>query len=881
MSQPVRRDLAGGVWEVAEPDPDRQQLWSKELDLPAPAVQVLLNRGIHELDEARRFLLAGPEHLHAPSLMAGMDQAVARLARAIEARERIRIYGDYDADGVTGTALLLLFLRGLGASVDFYIPSRLDEGYGLSGGALEEARNQGVDLVVSVDCGITSLAEARRAEGIGLDLIITDHHEPLDELPRAVAVLDPKRRDCPYPFKDLAGVGVAYKLATALAARYGRPEPMEYLDLVALGTVGDVVSLRGENRDLVKGGLPLIGQGLRLGLRALVDLAGLGGKPITAEGVAFGLVPRINAIGRIGDAREAVALLISDDWAEACARAARLDAENRSRQQIEAAVLEEARAWLAAHPEEAAGPAIVLSSPSWHVGVVGLVAARLLELYHRPVVILTEGPDGEARGSARSMPGVNIFEALKACDGATSRFGGHELAAGVAIPAGGLDRFRETFRNAVAQLTAGAVPRPRVAVDAEVPLDVSDQRLAQALARFAPFGTGNPPPLFASRGVEVIEARRVGQEGNHLRLRIRQGKRMLEAIGFNLGSAMEMVGGRPIDLLYTPELNEWNGRRRVQLVVRHLCPSDESGLKPAEALFGKGKPDAWPATPSTPTPPPPTIVVDRRGHPDRSAALVEILSRARLAVIAVNNRWTAGAIEARLVQLQGADGVQSADRPGGLAGRVYVIGSIHGHQVIRSVQPVHPEAGARGSAALVLYHPPFSQGHLAHLTRVARAAVGPGSDPVEVDLLYGPADVRLSEVILARQSPDRSALVEIYRTLRELAPYGTPLALAGLFRRLSGPWERERALVGLTILEELGLLKRIIAADGESLILSKPTPGVKLDLEASDTYRRGRLAGQAFAAHAAEVLSAAPETLVALAWAPGKADERLEERGAV
>lgn len=878
---PSVRGFAGTVWEVAEPDPDRQELWSRELDLPAPAVQVLLNRGIHELDEARRFLLSGPQEFHDPSLLAGMDQAVTRLARAIEAGERIRVYGDYDADGVTSTALLLLFLRGLGAGVDFYIPSRLDEGYGLNGAALREAKDQGIDLVVSVDCGITSLEEARLAGSIGLDLVITDHHEPLDELPGALAVINPKRRDCSYPFKGLAGVGVAYKLAAALAKRYGRSEPGEYLDLVTLGTVADVVPLQGENRSLVKAGLPLIRQGTRLGLRALLDQAGLSGKPITAEGVAYGLAPRINAIGRIGDAREAVALLVSGDWADACARAARLDAENRSRQSIEGVILSEAKAWLAEHPEEATGPTIVLSSPAWHVGVVGIVATRLVELYYRPVVLLVEQSDGEARGSARSVRGLNVFEALKACGGAVSRFGGHELAAGLTVPAGGLARFREVFAATAARLGEGVDLNPRLAVDAEVSLAAADQRLGQALGRLAPFGAGNPPPLLAAHGVEVLEARCVGQDGSHLRLRVKQDQRTLDAIAFNQGPAAETAKQGPIDLVFTPEINDWNGHERVQLVVRDLRPTGQAATAqaaPAQAPVRTAVP-AFAAAPAAPVSagaaaPLPVLagVHDRRGQPDRRAALTEALAGVDLAVIAVNNRWTAKAIEARLAPS---------------AHRLYVVGSGHGQSVFWPLPPVLAQAGAAPgiareatagapTAALVLYHPPFSPDHLARL-----ALTTAGLTSVGVHLLYGPADVRLTEVILARQAPDRAALVELYRTLREQAPYGTPLPVARLLGRASGPWERERTLVGVTILEELGLLERIMAVDGESLILSKPAPKAKLDLESSDTYRQGRLTGEAFAAYADALLTAAAEVLVAQAFGRDAAGRRPDERGAV
>ncbi|MHB9059407.1 MAG: single-stranded-DNA-specific exonuclease RecJ [Bacillota bacterium] len=893
MSPLVRRGFAGTVWEVAEPDPDRQELWSRELDLPAPAVQVLLNRGLHELDEARRFLLAGPGDIHDPSLLAGMEQAVERLAKAIEAKERIRVYGDYDADGVTSTALLLMFLRGLGANVDFYIPSRLDEGYGLNAAALREARERGIDLVVSVDCGITSLNEARVAEEIGLDLVITDHHEPLDEWPGALAVVNPKRPDCAYPFKGLAGVGVAFKLATALARRFGRPEPGEYLDLVTLGTVADVVPLYGENRALVKAGLPLISQGTRLGLRALLDQAGLSGKPITAESVAFGLAPRINAIGRLGDAGEALALLVSTDWADACARAARLDAENRSRQSLEAAILEQAKRHLAEHPEEAEGPAIVLASPDWHVGVVGIVATRLVELYERPVVLLVQTPDGEARGSARSVRGVNLFEALKACAEATSRFGGHELAAGLGVPPGGLDRFREAFTATVARLSEGVDLTTRVDVDAEIALGATDQRLAQALQRFAPYGAGNPSPLLAARGVEVIEARLVGADSKHLRLKVKQDGRTLEGIAFNLGPALEMTRQGRVDLLFTPQVNEWNGRERLELLVRDLRPAGPGEAAAITATPARPAASAAPATapwaqPTASTARPALAALcDRRAASDRLAALHEALSEAGPALIAVNNRWTARALEARLALAPGHGRQLVPAKPLGHSGRTYLISSGSGelqawpapNGAASAVGPAAaPIAAVTATpAALVLYHPPFSPEHLARLAATAAAA---GLDPVRLHLLYGPADIRLSQVILARQAPDRDALVGLYRDLREQAPQGSPVPLRRLFRPAAGPWERERAMVGVTILEELGLLERIMTPDGESLILSIPAPKAKFDLESSDTYRRGRLSGEAFAAYAETALTAAAEVLVAQAFAPDAATGRPEERGA-
>lgn len=550
---------------------------ARELGLDPLAARVLACRGLGDPAEAQRFLDPRLADLPDPFLMAGMERAVARLTRALAAGERIALYGDYDVDGVTSTALLAGFLRAAGGDVVTYVPHRLVEGYGLNSDAVRRLAEGGAKLLVSLDCGITSVAEVRAAAELGLDAVVVDHHTVPVELPAAVAILNPHQPGCAYPFKPLAAVGVTFCLAMALRKRLreagwfgaARPEPnlREALDLVALGTVADVVALTGVNRILVRWGLEELARTRRPGLRALKRVAGMAeGAAVGAGQVGFRLGPRLNAAGRLDDAGRGVRLLLSRDEAEAAALADELDRENRARQDLERQILEEAVAQ--AEERVAAGVrGLVLWRDSWHPGVVGIVASRIVERFHRPSVLVGVA-QGVGKGSGRSIEAFHLHDALTACAGHLQKFGGHKHAAGVTVDPAALPAFRTAFETfAEAHLTdEDLVPRCRIEGRFEV--EAVSEQAALALEKLAPFGAGHPEPLFALRATPR-RARTVGAGGAHLKLALRPG---LDAIGFSLGDRLAACGGE-IEAAVTLGFDDWDGSRRLQLRIKDLRPA--------------------------------------------------------------------------------------------------------------------------------------------------------------------------------------------------------------------------------------------------------------------------------------------------------------------
>ncbi|OAT85026.1 single-stranded-DNA-specific exonuclease RecJ [Desulfotomaculum copahuensis] len=563
------------IWRVKRADPALKYILARELKISPILAHLLLNRGVYTVEEARIFLSGGLEQLAAPGLMKGMDRAVERLAAAIKSGDKVLVYGDYDADGITATALLVKVLRRLGARVEYYIPGRLTEGYGLHEAVLEQARAAGFTLVVTVDCGISNAgAVAAAVRAGGPDVIITDHHQVPSALPPAVAVLNPRQPDCAYPFKELAGVGVALKLAQALLVACGQDEDawQDYLDLACLGTVADIVPLLGENRILVKAGLSRLACGGSAGLQALLDASGVKKEELDARAVGFALAPRLNAAGRLGDARPAVELLLCTDDTRARELAGRLNHGNRERQQIEAGVLAEALAMLHADPARAGDRVLVLASPGWHAGVIGIVASRLMDHFYRPVLLIAlDG--GQGKGSGRSIPGFHLYRALEHCREYLLAFGGHAGAAGFSLPAERVEALRAAINRYAGEVMPGEAPLPVLDVDALVSLRDISPRLITELAMLAPFGHGNPDPLLACCGVSVLHCRGVGRDGHHLKLLVRENGTTMDGIGFHLaGCVDEVAAGAAMDLAFTPAFDHWRGERNLQLAVKDLRP---------------------------------------------------------------------------------------------------------------------------------------------------------------------------------------------------------------------------------------------------------------------------------------------------------------------
>ena len=556
-------------WVFADrPSPDAVEEMGKALQIPSIMAKILLNRGIQDLDEAGCFLYPSLDHLVDPFLMTDMSAAVDRIWKAVDSGERIAVHGDYDVDGVTGTALLLRSLKALGADVGFHIPNRLDEGYGISSAAVDRASREGVRLLISVDCGITAVAEAER---LGMDLIVTDHHQP-GELPMAVAVVNPKRPDCPYPFKELPGVAIAFKLADAVY-RYRQVNPTPVyrdLDLVALGCAADIVPLVGENRVLVTYGLEQMQATENLGLKALLENVGLSGTQLGTGQLIFVLAPRINAVGRMGSAMAAVTLLTTEDPEEARQIAQLLEHQNQKRRQIDEQTLHEALDMVEQHVDPDRDRGVMLASDHWHPGVIGIVASRIAEKVHLPTVLIAvDGPQG--KGSGRSIPGFDLYAALSRCQSHLAAFGGHKYAAGLTVAREEIQPLREAFLGVADEMLQADEMVPQLHIDEEVPLNQIDSRLVEMLKRFAPFGPQNMRPVMVSRGVEVVGAPEVVGR-NHIKFKARHQGRVLDCIGFDLGHLIYRLtpGEANLDMAYVIEENRWRGRKALQLRVKDL-----------------------------------------------------------------------------------------------------------------------------------------------------------------------------------------------------------------------------------------------------------------------------------------------------------------------
>jgi single-stranded-DNA-specific exonuclease len=537
----------------------------------APVVaRLLCQRGLGDPDDATRFLNPSLAHLHDPMALADMGIAVDRLLAAVARKERIAIHGDYDVDGITSTVILRRALELLGADVVHFIPERLKDGYGLQPAAVDRLHAEGVALIVSVDCGIRGAEAARRARELAVDLIVTDHHEPDATLPPALAVINPKRRDCTYPDKNLAGVGVALKLVQELCRRSGRESWIPgFIKIAAIGTLADVVPLVGENRVIAKLGLDLLTRGPhKVGLRSLLDVAGLAGKTIDSYHIAFMLAPRVNAAGRMSTPDIATRLLLASDEAmgeEARALALQLDGENVRRQEEEAEIVAAAKKIVQTDPDVGARSVLVVAGEGWHRGVIGIVASKLVDAFHRPAIVLSI-EDGIAHGSCRSISCFNMLGALERCAHLFLRFGGHTLAAGLTMEAGRVRELRSAV-NEVADETIGPDDlMPRLRIDGDLIFRGITGTVAAGVASLAPFGAGNPRPVFAARGVEIIDGPRKLKE-RHLKMTLRQDGRIFRAIAWRAAERYEYLTAHKaaVDVAFSLEQNQFNGETYLEL----------------------------------------------------------------------------------------------------------------------------------------------------------------------------------------------------------------------------------------------------------------------------------------------------------------------------
>lgn len=554
-------------WNLLPPAPEGYL--SASLGLPPLLVQLLYNRGVREPSQLEPFLAADRRLTADPFLLPDMELAVARIYRALLSGENIAVYGDFDADGISGTALLVKGLSSLGGKVIPYIPHRLTEGYGLKTAALENLRNRGISLVISVDCGITALAEVKKAKRLKLDVIITDHHTPLAEMPPAIATINPRRADSSYPFPELTGVGVAAKLLEAIFQSLGKDNQVEgMLDLVALGTIADMAPLSGENRYWVKEGLRLINTSPRLGIREIIAQAGLSLGNLDAETISWIIAPRLNAAGRLAHAITSYKLLMTDSLPEARGMAIWLEQKNEERQRLTTKALNKAREQVLA---QGISPLLIACDRDFPVGITGLVASKLVEEFYRPAVVIRTG-EVVSSGSCRSIPEFNIILALSQCSSLLSQFGGHSQAAGFILPTKNLARLKQQLSELASSALAGIDLRPQLDIDARARLNELNARTFNLIQKLAPFGRGNPAPTFLTQGAEVIDCQIMGNSGEHLRLKLRQGGITWDAVGFRMGSARAEIS-QHLDIVYNLEIDRWGGEERFRLNLLDFAPA--------------------------------------------------------------------------------------------------------------------------------------------------------------------------------------------------------------------------------------------------------------------------------------------------------------------
>lgn len=564
-------------WTIRKIDDDYPvKLLADQLKISEVIARLLVLRNITNFNLAKSFFRPSINMLYDPFLMDGMETASYRIIQALAENQLICVYGDYDVDGTCSTALLYMFLKELGANVEFHIPQRLTEGYGLSMVGVDSIKRKDISLLITVDCGITAVDETAYANKLGIDTIICDHHQPKDILPPALAILDPIKPGCNYPFKYLSGAGVAFKLAQGISERIGKKDlPLKYLDLVALAGAADIVPLVDENRILVKEGLDQINNNPRPGVAALIEASNISAGSLTSGQVVFTLAPRINAVGRLGDAQRAVELLITDNKDEAKKLAKILESENYERRKIDEVTFDHALEIVENSLDLSEDLAIILHQEEWHPGVIGIVASRLVEKYYRPTIMLTT-VDGIAKGSARSISNFNIYEALKKCEDLLIHFGGHQAAAGLAVELEKIDEFREKFNQVVKESIAEDDLLPEINIDSKLRFSEITPKFLRIIELFSPFGPGNMRPVFLSEGVELVNSPRI-VGNNHLVLSLKQQStnRIFDCIGFNMGEYFDLLKtSNQLNIVYTIDNITRNGRTFPQFKLKDIKIKD-------------------------------------------------------------------------------------------------------------------------------------------------------------------------------------------------------------------------------------------------------------------------------------------------------------------
>lgn len=558
-------------WQIFEPDKNKIEEIKSKYKVNQLLATILANRNILKEEDIRLFLNPTRNDFYNPFLITDMDIAVNRIIKAIENKENITIYGDYDVDGITSITVLKSFLNDIGVETNTYIPNRLIEGYGLNKEAIDKISKKGCNLMITVDCGISAIEEIEYANSLGIETIITDHHEAGNEIPKAIAVIDNKRKDSKYPFRELAGVGVVFKLIQAIGITLKLKEEsyLKYLDIVCIGTISDIVPLVDENRVIAKLGLLLVAQTKNIGLRSIINSSGY--NKIDSNTISFGVAPRINACGRMGKAEEALELFLSKDKNEVNELTNKLNEHNRKRQETEKTIFENAVEKIKEeHLDE--NKAIIVGGENWHHGVIGIVSSKITEMYFKPSILFSFEEDGIGKGSGRSIPGFDLHEALMKCSDTIEKFGGHSMAVGITVKKDNLEKFKKEFEQIATQSKIDEII-PIINIDAKVDLSDIDKKMVESLKQLEPFGEANKMPVFAFKNLKIDSIRALS-EGKHLKLTLKDNNYIINAIGFNIGYlANEYRIGDKIDVAGVLEINTFNGVDNLQINIKDIMKS--------------------------------------------------------------------------------------------------------------------------------------------------------------------------------------------------------------------------------------------------------------------------------------------------------------------
>lgn len=858
------------IWNIHKIKRNVQESLARELNISPTLAMLLANRGYCEGDEAREFLEPKLEYLTSPLKLNNMVEAISKIKLAIEEQKKIIIYGDYDVDGLTSTALLTQVFHSLGVNAEYYIPDRVEEGYGLNIDALRILASEGAKLIITVDCGISSKTEVALGQKLGLDFIITDHHQPPEELPDCL-IINPQLEKGNLSWKNLSGVGVAFKLAQGLVEDFlGKSSTnklLPLLDLVALGTIADIVPLIGENRILVKYGLEQIATGNRLGIRALCENAGLDVRNITSSNIGYILAPRLNACGRIGNAYLGVKILLTASEIEARDIAHQLSLENQNRQNIESKIVQEAIE-IVDNQELHKNKVIVLAGQGWHPGVIGIVASRLVEKYFRPVIILTKQNE-LYKGSGRSIPNFHLHQALTACSDLLESFGGHSQAAGLSLREENIEKFIKGINDFAIEILTERDFVPNLNLDGEINLAEAGFDLLEEMTKLEPFGCANPEPLLIYRRSEIKDYKEVGNKGGHLKLKVKAGKSLWDAIGFNMAGHLELAASHePLDLAFSLDNNNWNGKTTLQLILKDMKLSRETDnpyIEPnfLERLFLEGPKflidDNFQDMNTKESPnrlndcysPADLVFIDERGCNDKIGYIKKFFLIGEKSIVFVNSRNEAYNLAAdlrrdlplykdKIAYYHG--GLNEQDRQG-----VKDLWCDDQLQLLITTSSFSIDKDAPTIENIFFYHLCFSRGEHKHVI-----SWGCSYDKIKtkIHLLYGPKDKEFCHFLIAGISPQREQLAKFYVMLKKLAKKSNPIIInddqlaqwANIYKifgaqaKFMGTW--------LNIFRELGLIQCEYKANYRKVFIeSAPS---KVNLEDSLSFVEGALTRDSF-----------------------------------